>query len=80
MARIHLWRVRNTFARRIDPLFRRLVSVLLFVVRRAELGSRKPLGEPNPQASNLALAVVLLIVIVVQTAFVSPHAAWDLPR
>lgn len=30
---------------------------------------RKPLGEPNPQASNLALAVVLLIVLVLQAAF-----------
>lgn len=30
---------------------------------------RKPLGEPNPQASNLALAVVLLIVLFLQAAF-----------
>lgn len=30
---------------------------------------RKPLGEPAPQASNLALAVVLLIVVVVQAVF-----------
>ncbi|TFY54358.1 hypothetical protein EVG20_g9732, partial [Dentipellis fragilis] len=29
----------------------------------------KPLGNPNPQASNLALAVVLLVVIVVQAIF-----------
>ncbi|RPD63077.1 sodium-potassium ATPase [Lentinus tigrinus ALCF2SS1-6] len=29
----------------------------------------KPLGEPNPQASNLALAVVLLIVLFLQAAF-----------
>ncbi|KAF8987235.1 sodium-potassium ATPase [Cyathus striatus] len=29
----------------------------------------KPLGEPNPQASNLALAVVLLIVLVIQAIF-----------
>ncbi|TBU64935.1 sodium-potassium ATPase [Dichomitus squalens] len=28
-----------------------------------------PLGEPNPQASNLALAVVLLIVLFLQAAF-----------
>ena len=27
------------------------------------------MGEPNPQASNLALAVVLLIVVVVQAVF-----------
>lgn len=31
----------------------------------------KPLGLPNPQASNLALAVILIVVIVIQTAFVS---------
>ena len=30
---------------------------------------RKPLGEPAPQASNLALAIVLLVVIVIQAIF-----------
>ena len=30
---------------------------------------RKPLGEPNPQASNLALAVVLLVVVLLQALF-----------
>lgn len=30
---------------------------------------RRPLGDPNPQASNLALAVVLLVVIVIQAFF-----------
>lgn len=39
-----------------------LASVLCFIAWR-------PLGDPNPAASNLALAVVLLIVIVIQTAF-----------
>lgn len=39
-----------------------VASILCFV-------AWKPLGEPNPQVSNLALAVVLLIVMVVQTAF-----------
>lgn len=29
----------------------------------------KPLGEPAPQASNLALAVVLLVVVLLQAAF-----------
>ncbi|CAD6589175.1 MAG: hypothetical protein TREMPRED_005278, partial [Tremellales sp. Tagirdzhanova-0007] len=29
----------------------------------------KPLGEPDPEASNLALAIVLLIVIAIQAAF-----------
>ncbi|KAK8853203.1 hypothetical protein IAR55_003905 [Kwoniella newhampshirensis] len=39
-----------------------VASILCFI-------AWKPLGNPNPQASNLALAVVLLIVIVLQTAF-----------
>ena len=30
---------------------------------------RKPLGNPDPQASNLALAVVLLVVVFLQAAF-----------
>jgi sodium/potassium-transporting ATPase subunit alpha len=30
---------------------------------------RKPLGEPAPQASNLALAVILLVVLLLQTIF-----------
>ncbi|GAA5977314.1 hypothetical protein JCM10908_004936 [Rhodotorula pacifica] len=34
----------------------------------------KPLGNPNPQASNLALGVVLLIVVVLQAGF---NAAQD---
>ncbi|PWN51634.1 K, P-type ATPase [Violaceomyces palustris] len=29
----------------------------------------KPLGEPNPQVSNLALAVVLLVVVAIQAGF-----------
>ncbi len=33
------------------------------------LDDRKPLGNPNPQASNLALAVVLLIVLFLQAGF-----------
>jgi hypothetical protein len=31
---------------------------------------RKPLGEPAPQVSNLALAIVILVVILIQTVFV----------
>jgi sodium/potassium-transporting ATPase subunit alpha len=31
---------------------------------------RKPLGEPAPQVSNLALAIVILVVITIQTIFV----------
>lgn len=31
--------------------------------------SWKPLGEPNPQASNLALALVLLVVVSAQAFF-----------
>lgn len=30
---------------------------------------RKPLGEPAPQAPNLALAIVLLVVVAVQAVF-----------
>ncbi len=37
-------------------------SILAFV-------AWKPLGEPNPQTSNLALAVVLLVVVVIQAVF-----------
>lgn len=33
------------------------------------LFDRKPLGNPDPQTSNLALAVVLLIVLLIQAAF-----------
>ncbi|OCF61244.1 hypothetical protein L486_00890 [Kwoniella mangroviensis CBS 10435] len=39
-----------------------IASILCFI-------AWKLLGEPNPAAANLALAVVLLIVIVIQTAF-----------
>jgi len=31
---------------------------------------RKPLGEPAPAVSNLALAIIILVVIAIQTAFV----------
>ncbi|KAG5916864.1 hypothetical protein E4U42_007466 [Claviceps africana] len=37
-------------------------SILVFV-------SWKPLGEPNPQVANLALAIVLLVVFFIQAAF-----------
>lgn len=33
------------------------------------LSNRKPLGEPDPQISNLALGVVLIIVLFFQGAF-----------
>ncbi|KAL1412745.1 hypothetical protein Q8F55_000492 [Vanrija albida] len=39
-----------------------IASILCFI-------AWKPLGEPAPQASNLALAVILLVVIVLSTAF-----------
>ena len=32
-------------------------------------GDRKPLGNSNPQASNLALAIVLLVVLFLQAGF-----------
>jgi hypothetical protein len=31
--------------------------------------NRKPLGDPKPQASNLALAIVLLVVLAIQAVF-----------
>jgi len=30
---------------------------------------RRPLGDPAPAVANLALAIVILVVIIVQTAF-----------
>ncbi|WVF73077.1 hypothetical protein IAT40_007896 [Kwoniella sp. CBS 6097] len=39
-----------------------IASILCFI-------AWKPLGEPNPAPANLALAVVLLVVIVLQTVF-----------
>lgn len=40
------------------------LAIMLSVLRR-------PLGDPNPSVSNLALAVVILIVVVLQAGFVS---------
>jgi sodium/potassium-transporting ATPase subunit alpha len=40
-----------------------------FRTTHVNLIRRKPLGNPNPQASNLALAVVLLVVVVLQAIF-----------
>lgn len=31
---------------------------------------RRPLGNPSPSTANLALAVVLLVVIMIQAAFI----------
>ncbi|EJT99446.1 sodium-potassium ATPase [Dacryopinax primogenitus] len=42
---------------------------LLFVASIICFLAWKPLGFPDPQASNLALAVVLLIVVLIQAAF-----------
>jgi hypothetical protein len=46
-------------------------GTLLFIASILCFIAWKPLGEPAPQASNLALAIVLLKVIIIQTAFVS---------
>lgn len=35
----------------------------------SNVACRKPLGEPNPQAVNLALALVLLLVLLLQGTF-----------
>ncbi|KAF8205169.1 hypothetical protein K438DRAFT_1818664 [Mycena galopus ATCC 62051] len=42
---------------------------LLFVASIICFIAWRPLGDPNPQAPNLALAVVLLIVIAIQASF-----------
>lgn len=49
------------------------VSSLGKLLLRDFAHNRKPLGEPAPQVSNLALAIVILVVIIIQTAFVSSH-------
>ena len=36
---------------------------------RSFFDARRPLGDPAPAVANLALAIVILVVIVVQTAF-----------
>ena len=53
----------------LDPVFYRLVSRLHLDI--ADI--RKPLGEPAPQVSNLALAIIILVVITIQTVFVCSH-------
>ena len=45
------------------------VCVPVRVRCRTTLSNRKPLGEPDPQISNLALGVVLVIVLFFQGAF-----------
>ncbi|RSH91845.1 hypothetical protein EHS25_009215 [Saitozyma podzolica] len=59
---------RNPFLKWLEYIFGGF-GTLLLVASILCFIAWKPLGEPDPQASNLALAVVLLIVIVVQTAF-----------
>ena len=49
--------------------FWRISFALLAWLLRNTHPYRKPLGEPAPQASNLALAVVLLVVIFLQAIF-----------
>lgn len=53
-------------------LLRRLVYRFYLAVRvhaHDTTSYRKPLGEPNPSAANLALAIILLIVILIQAIF-----------
>lgn len=55
----------------------RFYSVLHRLVSPSSMNNaddRKPLGEPAPQVSNLALAIVILVVITIQTVFVCPLA------
>lgn len=42
---------------------------LLFIASTICFISWKPLGEPNPQASNLALAIVLFCVLLLSATF-----------
>lgn len=51
-----------------------LFAIRVFRTLTVSRADRKPLGNPNPQASNLALGVVLLIVVLLQAAF---NAAQD---
>ncbi|BGP34191.1 hypothetical protein JCM10296v2_006006 [Rhodotorula toruloides] len=44
-------------------------GTLLFICSILCFVAWKPLGEPNPSTANLALAVVLLIVVLLQAAF-----------
>jgi len=54
-----------------------VASILCFIAwyvqySKTLLMARKPLGEPAPAVSNLALAIVILVVITIQTVFVRP--------
>jgi len=42
---------------------------LLFIAGIIVIICYKPLGDPNPDASNLALGVLLFLVIIIQAAF-----------
>lgn len=66
MGLLYLWRFRYYSFCRFHFVLHRLVSPSLCDTA----DDRKPLGEPAPQASNLALAVIILVVISIQTAFV----------
>jgi hypothetical protein len=75
------WWLRLAFGHCIHPLLYRLVSRSYYVL--AVIGSladdnRKPLGNPNPAVANLALAIVLMVVVVLQTAFVRGSRIPDL--
>ncbi|KAL6302232.1 sodium-potassium ATPase [Sparassis latifolia] len=59
---------RNTIRKLIEWFFGGFGSLLLAASIVCFI-AWKPLGNPNPQASNLALAVVLLIVLFVQAFF-----------
>lgn len=45
------------------------VVFILVTILNIHLSTRKPLGEPAPQAANLALAVVILLVMIAQAVF-----------
>jgi len=72
MGLLYLWRFRYYSFCRFHFVLHRLVSL----PSCGWADGRKPLGEPAPQASNLALAVIILVVIIIQTAFVRPWLFW----
>jgi len=69
--RMDSWGFRYSLVDCQYPVFHCMVTRKHFSIYRTLILilSRKPLGEPNPQASNLALAVVLLVVLVLQAIF-----------
>lgn len=58
----------NLFKKIFFYFFGGFGSILIFASLICFI-SWKPLGNPNPQVSNLALAIVLLVVVFIQAGF-----------